>query len=396
MSSSRTILIVGAGIGGLTSALTLARAGYRVVMSEQAPQLSDIGAGIQLSPNATRILIGLGIAERLASKVTVPEGLSIRTGRTGREIVYMPLGKDMDFHHGAPYWIVHRGDLQAALAAAVAEQPDVIFKLGTRLDDFTLHAKGITALSRGPHGVDEERGIGLVGADGLWSATRDHLHDNAKPEFRNRTAWRATLSADALSAEMRSPIIRLWLGANAHLVTYPLRGGALINVVAIVRDRWNAPGWSAAGQADELMTHFSPRAWAPPARDLLRICERWTKWALFDSERTFYGSGPVTLVGDAAHPMLPFLAQGAGMAIEDAAILGRCLAATDANPEIGMRRYEAIRGPRVRRVQREARDNGRRYHMSGLPARARDLAMRVLGGRRLRARYHWLYDWRPD
>jgi salicylate hydroxylase len=160
VAASRTILIAGAGIGGLTSALTLARAGYRILISEQAPELSEVGAGIQLSPNATRILISLGIAERLAAKVTVPEGLSIRSARTGREIVSMPLGRDMEFRHGAPYWIVHRADLQAALAAAVAEQPDVILKLGTRLDDFVLHAHGVTALSRGPQGVKEERGAG--------------------------------------------------------------------------------------------------------------------------------------------------------------------------------------------------------------------------------------------
>jgi salicylate hydroxylase len=396
VASSRTILIAGAGIGGLTSALTLVRAGYRILISEQAPELSEVGAGIQLSPNATRILISLGIAERLAAKVTVPEGLSIRSAQTGREIVSMPLGKDMEFRHGAPYWIVHRADLQAALAAAVAEQPDVILKLGTRLDDFVLHANGVTALSHGPQGVEEERGIGLLGADGLWSAIRERLYDDAKPEFRNRTAWRATLPASALRAEMRSPLVRLWLGENAHLVTYPLRGGTVVNVVAIVRDRWKEKGWSAPGRVEELATHFPPGAWANPARELLRLAENWIKWALFDSDHTFYGSGPITLVGDAAHPMLPFLAQGAGMAIEDAAILGRCLSQTDANPEIGMRRYEAMRGPRVRRVQREARDNGRRYHLSGLSARARDMAMRFLGGRKLRARYDWLYDWRPD
>jgi salicylate hydroxylase len=401
VAASRTILIAGAGIGGLTSALTLARAGYRILISEQAPELSEVGAGIQLSPNATRILISLGIAERLASKVTVPEGLSIRSARTGREIVSMPLGRDMEFRHGAPYWIVHRADLQAALAAAVAEQPDVILKLGTRLDDFVLHAHGVTALSRGPQGVKEERGVALVGADGLWSAIRERLHDSpksedAKPEFRNRTAWRATLPTDALRAEMRAPMVRLWLGENAHLVTYPLRGGSVVNVVAIVRDRWNSPGWSAPGQSDELATHFPPSAWAAPARELLRLADTWIKWALFDSDHVFRGSGPITLLGDAAHPMLPFLAQGAGMAIEDAAILGRCLSQTDANPETGMRRYEAMRSPRVRRVQREARENGRRYHLAGLSAQARDLAMRFLGGRKLRARYDWLYDWRPD
>jgi salicylate hydroxylase len=401
VASSRTILIAGAGIGGLACALTLARSGYRVLMAEQAAALSDIGAGLQLSPNATRILIGLGLAPRLAGRLVVPDGLSIRMAKTGREIVYLPLGKDMEFRYGAPYWIVHRGDLQAALASAVAEQSDIILRLGTRLEDFVVHANGITALSRGPHGVTEERGIALVGADGLWSSTRERLYDSAKdetarPEFRNRSAWRATLAAADLPAEMRVPLVRLWLGENAHLVTYPLRGGSLVNVVAIVRDRWNAKGWSVPGKFDELITHFPPRAWTAPARDLLRLPNDWTKWALFDTDRYFHGSGPITLLGDAAHPMVPFLAQGAGMAIEDATILGRCLAATDADPEIGMRHYEAIRGPRVRRVQRAARDNGQLYHLAGAPALARNMAMRWLGGIKLRARYDWLYDWRPD
>ncbi len=396
MASSRTILIAGAGIGGLTCALTLARAGYRVLIAEQAARLSDIGAGIQLSPNATRILIALGIEPRLAGRLVVPEGLSIRAARTGREIVNLPLGAEMSFRYGAPYWIVHRGDLQTALAGAVADQPGIILKLGTRIEDFVLHANGITALSRAATGVTEERGIGLVGADGLWSPTRERLYVSAKPEFRNRSAWRATLPAAALPAELRAPLIRLWLGENAHLVTYPLRGGTLVNVVAIVRDRWNAPGWSAPGKNEELTAHFPARAWTAQARDLLRLPDQWTKWALFDSDRYFHGSGPVALLGDAAHPMLPFLAQGAAMAIEDAAVLGRCLAATDADPEIGMRRYEAIRTPRVRRVQRAARDNGKRYHLSGASALARNMAMRWLGGMRLRAHYDWLYDWRPD
>ena len=396
MATSRTILIAGAGIGGLTSALTLARSGYRVLLSEQAPKLCEVGAGIQLSPNATRILLTLGLGERLAATVTVPDGVSIGSARTGREIVSMPIGTEMEFRYGAPYWIVHRADLQSALAAAVAEEPDVILKLGTRLEDYTAHAKGVTALLRGPLGVEEQRGVALVGADGLWSPTRALLDKEAKPNFRGRTAWRATLPASAMPATMRAPIVRLWLGEHAHLVTYPLRGGELVNVVAIVRDRWKETGWSAPGNPEELANHYTPRAWAAPLRDLLRLPDRWIKWALFDSEDYMRGRGPVALLGDAAHPMLPFLAQGAGMAIEDAAILARCLAASPAQPKEGLRRYEAMRGPRVHRVQREARRNGERYHMTGIPARARDLALRLLGGSRLRERYNWLYDWQPD
>jgi salicylate hydroxylase len=397
MAPSRTILIAGAGIGGLTAALTLARLGYRVLVAEQAEKLTDVGAGIQLSPNATRILQALGVAERLTATAVVPEGLSIRSAGSGTEIAYMPIGQAMEFRYGAPYWMLHRGDLQAALVEAVAEQSDVVLKLGTRLEDFAVHAKGITAQLRDSSGISEERVPAVIGADGLWSTVRAQLGDKTKPEFRNRTAWRALLPAASVPEEFRRPVTRLWLGRNAHLVHYPVRGGTLINIVAIVGDRWKSPGWTAPGARDQLLRHFTRERWAKPARDLVATPEAWVKWALFDrDEPGFPDHAPVTLIGDAAHPMLPFLAQGAAMAIEDAEILARCLASPAADPEPGLRRYEAVRSARVRRVQQEARANSRTYHMSGPAALARNLAMRLMGGDRLRARYDWLYDWRPD
>ena len=396
MASSRTILIAGAGIGGLTAALALARLGYRVVVVEQAPALSDVGAGIQLSPNATRILQNLGVAERLAATAVVPEGLSIRHARTGAKIAYMPIGCAMEFRYGAPYWMVHRGDLQAALADAVSEQPDVVLRLGTKLEDLAVHAKGITASVRDARGVTDERVPALIGADGLWSTTRAQLGDETKPIFRNRTAWRAILPASEVPDEFRRPMTRLWLGHNAHLVHYPVRGGTLINIVAIVADRWNAPGWSAPGARDELLRHFSRERWAKDARTLVETPLTWAKWALFDRDDvSFPEQGPSTLIGDAAHPMLPFLAQGAAMAIEDAAVLAQCLASPSSDPEPAMRRYEAIRRARVRRVQQAALANSHTYHMSGPTAFARNLVMRLMGGERLRARYDWIYDWRP-
>jgi salicylate hydroxylase len=397
LASSRTILIAGAGIGGLTAALTLTRAGYRVVIAEQAERLTDVGAGIQLSPNATGILQTLGVAERLAARAVVPEGLSIRSARSGAEIAFMPIGRAMEFRYGAPYWMVHRGDLQAALADAVAEQPDAILRLGTRVEDFAVHSNGITAQLRDARGVTDERVPAVIGADGIWSTAREQLGDLSKPVFRHRTAWRAMLPAASVPDEFRRPLTRLWLGRNAHLVHYPVRGGTLINIVAIVADRWNAQGWSAPGVREELLRHFGRERWAKEARDLIALPETWVKWALFDrSDMGFRGTGPVTLVGDAAHPMLPFLAQGAAMAIEDAAILGRCLASPAADPEPGIRRYEAMRRSRIRKVQQEARANSRTYHLSGAAALARNLAMRLMGGERLRARYDWIYDWRPD
>lgn len=397
MASSRTILIAGAGIGGLTAALSLIRAGYRVVIAEQANALTDIGAGIQLSPNATRVLQALGVADRLSATAVVPDGLSIRSARSGAEIAFMPIGRAMEFRYGAPYWMVHRGDLQAALADTLAEEPEALLRLGTRMEDFAVHSNGVTAQLRDARGVTEERVPAVIGADGVWSATREQLGDRSKPLFRNRTAWRTTLPASAVPHEMRRPVTWLWLGRNAHLVHYPVRGGTLINVVAIVADRWNTPGWSAPGARDELLRRFARERWAKPAQDLLALPQAWVKWALFDrSDLGFRGSGPVTLLGDAAHPMLPFLAQGAAMAIEDAAVLGRCLASPAADPEPALRRYEAMRRARVRKVQQEARANSRTYHLGGAAALARNFAMRMMGSERLRARYDWIYDWRPD
>ena len=397
MASSRTILIAGAGIGGLTAALTLSRLGYRVVIAEQAEKLTDVGAGIQLSPNATRILQALGVAERLTRNAVVPEGLSVRSAGSGAEITWMPIGQAMEFRYGAPYWMLHRGDLQTALVEAVSEQPDVVLKLGTKVEDFAIHAKGVTAQLHDASGVSDERVPALIGADGLWSTIRAQLGDKSKPEFRNRTAWRALLPASAVVEEFRAPVTRLWLGRDAHLVHYPVRGGALINIVAIVADRWKSPGWTAPGARDQLLRHFTRERWAKPARDLVATPDAWVKWALFDrDEPRFPDDGPVTLIGDAAHPMLPFLAQGAAMAIEDAEVLARCLASPAADPEPGLRRYQGIRRARVARVQQEARANSRTYHMSGPTALARNLAMGLMGGERLRARYDWLYDWRPD
>jgi salicylate hydroxylase len=397
VASSRTILIAGAGIGGLTAALALVREGYRIIIAEQADSLSDVGAGIQLSPNATRVLNALDLGPRLKDRAVVPDGVSVRHARSGSEIVFMTLGHGVQFRYGAPYWTLHRGDLQAALLGAVADQPDISLRLGAKLDDFAIHTHGVTAQLRTTPDVTEERVIGLIGADGLWSATRERLGDKTRPRFRNRTAWRAMVPASMVPDQFRRPVTWLWLGQNAHLVHYPVRGGTLINIVAIVRDRWNEPGWSARGAREELLRRFSKAEWAQDARDLLAMPESWLKWALFDRETAgFPGQGPVTLLGDAAHPMLPFLAQGAAMAIEDAAVLARSLGSSVDDPQAAMRQYEAMRKNRVHRVQRAARANSRNYHLSGPSVVARNLAMRWLGGERLRARYDWIYDWRPD
>jgi salicylate hydroxylase len=224
----------------------------------------------------------------------------------------------------------------------------------------------------------------------------ERIQSRRPPRFRNRTAWRTLVPASAVPEEFRQPLVHLWLGLDAHLVHYPVKAGRLINIVGIVHDDWNEIGWSAAGNRAEILRHFARWSWADRARDLLAIPEQWLKWALYDRKTPFAGGvGPVTLIGDAAHPMLPFLAQGAGMAIEDAAVLADMLGKYLDDPADALRGYEGARWHRTARAQSASRRQGRIYGLTGPEALVRNLAMRAVGGERLRARYDWLYDWQP-
>jgi salicylate hydroxylase len=394
LASGRHVIVAGGGIAGLTAALTLSRAGLRATVLEQASKLEEFGAGIQLSPNATRILIELGLYDRLAPVVTTPHAIRVAAGSTGREIARIPLGDVAQRRYGAPFWTVHRGDLQAALAAAAAGALDVNLKLGHRLDDFVAHVSGVTAQSYSGRQVVDERANVLIGADGLWSSVSAKLAIQRDPSFAHRTAWRALLPAENMPLHMRSDLVHLWLGADAHLVMYPVRSGRLINIVGIVHDEWNKPGWQAEGDRAEILRHFARFSWADSVRELIAIPDRWLKWALYDRAAPFQGGeGPVSLIGDAAHPMLPFLAQGAGMAIEDAAVLAVCLKSHADNLQQGLRVYETARRKRTARAQHVSREQGRIYGQTGPAVLMRNLGMKLLGGDRLLRRYDWLYNW---
>jgi salicylate hydroxylase len=386
------ILVAGAGIGGLTAAIALAEKKFRVVVVERAERLEEAGAGLQLSPNATSVLIDLGLKSRLEARTIAPDSVSIMSGSRGIELVRLPLGQS---NTAAPYWVIHRADLQAALAAQAGTHPLIELRLGCELENFTTDADCVVANLRQGAVQQREAVKALIGADGLWSSVRRQLDPPAQPHFTHLIAWRGTIENRVPRDKVGASRVRLWMGSNAHLVTYPMERGQQTNVVAISSGAWHDQGWNVPATSAEVAAAFTASRWSEPPRGIIAAVTQWRKWALFTLPATGrWVDGRVALLGDAAHAMLPFAAQGAGMAIEDAAVLAGCLSENPDNIPTALGRYVDLRRSRVARVQNLARQNGRIYHLAGPMAMARDLAMTVLGGRRLLARQNWIYDWR--
>ncbi|CAN5253751.1 FAD-dependent monooxygenase [soil metagenome] len=394
MADSRTIVVAGAGIGGLTASLALAARGFRVIVLERAERLEEVGAGLQLSPNASRVLINLGLEPLLAPHAIAPDSISIMTARTGKEIGRIPLGEAAAFRYGAPYWILRRADLHAALVAKVQEHPDIDLRLGAQFEDVAVYPKGVTVVQRRQTLRQQEPVLALIGADGVWSSVRHQIFPDAQPQFTGSIAWRGTVDAKQLPREFNAQRVQLWMGTNAHLVAYPMANGKRINMVAVVSGEWNRPGWNEPGDVVEIANHFSAPHWPIAARMMIGAVDSWRKWALFGmQDGGVWNKGPIALLGDASHAMLPFAAQGAGMAIEDAAVIAKCLESSPANAPAAFAQYASLRAPRVARVQRTARKNGQTYHLGGPVGFARDQVIRLLGGSRLLSQQDWIYDW---
>jgi salicylate hydroxylase len=395
MTDALPVLIAGGGIGGLALALALAHHGRRSVVLERQETPAAAGAGIQLGPNGVRALRWLGVAAALEPQVGAPEAIAVRAGASGRHLARLPLGPWIAERHGAPYWAMHRGDLYGALLAAARAHPLIDMRSGFEVAAVEAQAGQAAARDAGGRSLT---GPVLVGADGLWSAVRRALLPESAPRPAGAIAMRTVAPAAAAEA-LDAACVGLWLSPAVHVVHYPVRRGREIAVVVIAReaDARHGRGWDAQVDAARVRRRLAPfhsslaGILAPAAGEPWH----WRQWTLHTlPSLPAWTHGRVVLLGDAAHPMLPYLAQGGALALEDAIVLAGCIHAA-AEPEAALARFEALRTARARRVQAASLRQGRIYHLPPPLSWARDAALALAPGHWLMAGYDWLYAWQP-
>ncbi len=387
------IVIAGGGIAGLAAALAVARAGRAALVLEQATHFTELGAGIQIGPNGRRALEMLGVWRWLRPHVHFPDAIRVLRARGGREIARIALGDSFRRRFGGTYQVVHRADLLGALLAAVAEHADIELRTAARVEAFEETPTEVVArLADG--GL--ARGEALIGADGIHSRVRAQLLGAQPLRMCGHVLYRALVPLERVRApreELRD--VCLWLRAGGHVVHYPVKGGMALNIVAAVDERWTCDmnwGEPTAGQRVRVVFADAPRLLAA----VLQAPRRWMRWAGADRAPVArWGRGRITLLGDAAHPTLPYLASGAVMALEDAAVLMRHLA-QEADVRAAFRAMERERVPRTRRIVESSWRLARVYHAAGPLALGRDLFLRaqsLAGGGQ--ERMAWLYGWQP-
>ncbi|MBT9475961.1 FAD-dependent monooxygenase [Polaromonas sp.] len=406
----RQALVVGGGIGGLAAALSASRAGWDVRLYERAPAFSEVGAGVQLGPNVVRVLHGWGLEAELARVAAFPDRLQVRDALSGQALGVLPLGARAVQVYGAPYATIARADLHGLLLGALQARSNLWLNLSSAVARFTDSGSVVTIKTT--EGLEVE-GDALIGADGLWSRVREQLLNDGLPRVTGHLAYRAMLPQASLPERLRSQQVTAWLGPRLHVVQYPVRGGDWLNVVAIVHGQVerDLQSWDHAAHAAGLQAALAHTA--APLRELIDAVTAcgdapvddgaavgWRLWPLCDRPpmRGAYqqAQGRVALLGDAAHPMRPYLAQGAGMAIEDAAELGRALGlAQDPAFEVPalLQRYALRRWQRNARVQARSLRNGQIFHADGALRLARNASLLVLGEKLLDL--PWLYGDQP-
>jgi len=392
MSPRPHILISGAGIGGLTAALALLSRGYRVSVLEQASELAEIGAGLQISANGAHALFSLGLKPALEKVWCEPVGKEIRLWSTGETWKLFDLGAVSRQRYGAPYFMIHRGDLHRILLDAVtALAPDAI-TVNTRVTGFEQDDAGVTVIAEDGARF---RGDALIGADGVHSRVRNSLFGQMPAHFTGLMIWRGLIPMERLPERLHRPVGTNWVGPGGHVVHYPVRAGALMNVGGAIERDWRVESWTERGTTEEALNDF--RGWNEDVHTLIRNIEVPYKWALLGREPLErWTVGRVSLLGDAAHPTLPMMAQGANMALEDAIVLARCL---DKHAEVpaALQAYESARIERTARLVRAANDNATRFHNPALgnaegAARYVDTEWQE---EKVKQRYDWVFEYDP-
>ena len=391
---SNRVLIVGGGIGGLAAALACARQGASVELFERSGALTEFGAGLQLGPNVVKLLQGWGLNQALLRAGALPDRLQVRNAVSGAELGVLRLGDVVRRRYGAPYLTMHRADLQSLLADALRLQSKVKIHLGAEVVRLDNRADGVRLYTSDDQAVDGDL---LVGADGLWSRVRQQLLDDGQPSLTGQLAYRALVAQTSLPEHLRSEQITAWLGPDWHVVEYPVRGGNWLNVVAVVRGQMfgDPQYWDHSGNGPRLRDQLAQAC--APLQELIHAISAWRLWALNIRPPMAgahqHAQGRVALLGDAAHPMVPFLAQGAGMAIEDAHALAQALRGEGVDVPQALANYATGRWRRNARVQARSLRNGRIFHATGWTRLGRDLSIKLLGERLLDL--PWLYRGAP-
>jgi salicylate hydroxylase len=389
----RSIAVVGAGVAGLATALACARAGHRVQVFEQVREFAPVGAGIQLGPNATRVLHDLGLESALRAVAAFPAELQVRSGIDARLLGVLPLGEQAQTRYGAPYATLARADLHHILLTALEAHTQASLYLASYIDSAQQDSGAVQF--RTADGI-VRRVECMAAADGLWSKLRSQVLYDTPPDATGHIAYRALVPQADLPEDLRSAVVTAWLGPNFHAVTYPVRGGAWLNAVVVVHGvgEGESDNWSQPAEPEAVAARLDGAALA--LGDLVQAMGAWQSWTMFDRpplrSAALMGAARIALVGDAAHPMRPYLAQGAGMALEDSWCLARELSRPGLSVDQAVQAYANARWQRNARVQKRAARNGVWFHSTGLRAGIRDLGMRALGVRALDM--PWLYGYR--
>jgi 3-hydroxybenzoate 6-monooxygenase len=380
-------LVAGGGIGGLVTAYALALKGFPVRVFEQAEEFKELGAGIQLGPNIFRALKRIGLDHSMLDDAWIPNVLEMRDALSGEIITSIPLGEQMKSRFGEPYAVTHRADIHGVYLKACQSNNLVSLETRRRVDDFEDHGDAVTIRLETGEAV---RGRALIGCDGMWSRIREKIVGDGKPRVSGHIAYRAVLKREEVPDDLWRPDVVLWAGPKTHFVHYPLRRGTLYNLVAVFHSDKYVEGWNAEADPEELFARFKGER--PEVLRLLERIETWRMWVLCDREPIKeWSKGNVTLLGDAAHPMLQYLAQGACMATEDAVCLAEKVAAQPNDLPAAFHAYQQQRYLRTGQVQIMARVYGEFYHARGVTA---ELRYNMLHGRTPQQSYDgmaWLY-----